>query len=77
MTNHHNIFLPPDRYFDPDPKQKKVAQQIYDSVVTLPLVCPHGHVDPRLFTDPDYTFGSPTEFFIISDHYILRMLYSH
>ena len=53
-----------------------IAQELYESVAELPLVCPHGHVDPRLFADPDYRFGSPTELLLIPDHYIFRMLYS-
>ena len=68
--------LHPDRYFDPDPAQRRVARELYNQVAQLPLVCPHGHVDPRLFADPNYRFGSPTELFLIPDHYIVRMLYS-
>jgi glucuronate isomerase len=70
------IQLPPDRYFDPDPKQKEVAQHLYNQVANLPLICPHGHVDPRMFADPDYSFGSPADLLIIPDHYVFRMLYS-
>lgn len=68
--------LPADRYFGPDPRQKEVAAQLYDRVARLPLVCPHGHVDPRMFADPDYSFGSPADLLIIPDHYVFRMLYS-
>ena len=68
--------LPPDRYFDPDPAQRRVARELYESVVDLPLICPHGHVDPRLFASEDTTFGTPTELLIIPDHYVFRMLYS-
>jgi glucuronate isomerase len=53
-----------------------VALALYKSVANLPLICPHGHVDPRLFADPNYQFGSPTELLLIPDHYIFRMLYS-
>ena len=70
------IVLSPDRYFSPDPSQRQAAAQLFAQVEHLPLVCPHGHVDPRMFADPDYTFGSPTELLIIPDHYIFRMLYS-
>jgi len=76
MSHHPPAFLPEDRYFGPDARQKEVAQHLYNRVKTLPLVCPHGHVDPRLFADPDYTFGNPAELFLIPDHYIFRMLYS-
>jgi len=68
--------LSADRYFSPDPAQCRVARELYAQVADLPLVCPHGHVDPRLFADPDYQFGSPTESLIIPDHYVFRMLYS-
>ena len=70
------IELPEIRYFSPDPTRQRVALELYQSVAQLPLICPHGHVDPRLFADADYTFGSPTELFLIPDHYIFRMLYS-
>jgi glucuronate isomerase len=76
MTNSTKIQLPADRYFDPDPQQKELAVQLYQQVANAPLVCPHGHVDPRLFADPAYDFGSPAELLLIPDHYIFRMLYS-
>lgn len=68
--------LSADRYFDPDPKQKEIAVHLYQQVADKPLVCPHGHVDPRMFADPDYQFGSPADLLLIPDHYIFRMLYS-
>ena len=71
-----NYQLSEERYFDPDPVQRKMAIDLYKTLDCLPLVCPHGHVDPRLFADPDFSFGSPTELLIIPDHYVFRMLYS-
>jgi len=68
--------LSEDRHFSPDPAQRQIARELYRQVAELPLVCPHGHVDPQLFSDPDYRFGSPTETLIIPDHYVFRMLYS-
>ncbi len=76
MKKRPKSVLPDDRYFDPNPQHKKTAQHLYSLVADLPLVCPHGHVDPRLFADPDYSFGTPTELLLIPDHYIFRMLYS-
>ena len=73
---HPKWYLPADRYFDPDPAQRRIARELYDSVSHLPLVCPHGHVDPRLFSDEEAVFGTPTELLIIPDHYVFRMLYS-
>jgi len=70
------IYLPEDRYFDPNPEQRQVAMELYQSVAELPIVSPHGHVDPRLFADPNATFGTPADLLIIPDHYVYRMLYS-
>jgi len=72
MTN----ALHPDRFFSPNKDQRTAARELYQGVKDLPLVCPHGHVDPLLFADPAYQFGSPTELLLVPDHYIFRMLYS-
>lgn len=68
--------LSPDRYFHPNPEQRQVARRLYEQVADLPLICPHGHVDPRLFANARYRFASPAALFLIPDHYIFRMLYS-
>jgi glucuronate isomerase len=69
-------YLPEDRYFDPDPAQRRVGMELYKLAVNLPIVSPHGHVDPRLLADEKAPFGSPADLFIIPDHYVFRMLYS-
>ena len=74
--SHPKWYLPEDRYFNPAPAQRQVAMRLYQAVANLPLISPHGHVDPRLLADENATFGTPTELFIIPDHYIFRMLYS-
>ena len=68
--------LQSDRYFDPDPQQRAIARNLYSLIADLPLICPHGHVDPRTFADPDFNLGTPTDLLLIPDHYIFRMLYS-
>jgi glucuronate isomerase len=68
--------LTPDRYFSPEMSTRALARELYQAVASLPLICPHGHIDPRLFADPDATFGTPADLFIIPDHYVTRMLYS-
>lgn len=65
-----------DRYFSPDPAQRHVARQLYTQARTLPLVCPHGHVDPRLLATDEYAWGTPVDLLILPDHYIFRMLYA-
>ena len=76
MKDDSKWYLPEDRYFDPDPSQRKVAMNLYKSVAHLPIISPHGHVDPRLLADEKASFGSAADLFIIPDHYVFRMLYS-
>ena len=64
-----------DRYFDPDPSIRRIARMLYDAIRDLPLVCPHGHVDPALLA-LNKPFPEPTALLITPDHYIFRMLYS-
>jgi glucuronate isomerase len=66
----------PDRFFSPDPTTRSLARELFQPIASLPIISPHGHVDPRLFADPNATFGSPADLFIIPDHYVTRMLYS-
>ncbi|MBQ6640219.1 MAG: glucuronate isomerase, partial [Saccharopolyspora sp.] len=46
----------PDRLLPPDPGQRGIARRLYDSVRELPLLSPHGHVDPELLA-ADRPFG--------------------
>ncbi|MFP4546768.1 MAG: glucuronate isomerase [Fidelibacterota bacterium] len=67
--------LNPDRFFDPDPGVRKIARELYESVKDMPIISPHGHVDPTLFSE-NRPFPNPAELFLIPDHYLFRMLYS-
>jgi glucuronate isomerase len=64
-----------DRFFNSDPAIRKIARELYESVKDLPIVSPHGHVDPKLFAE-NQPFPDPTELILIPDHYVFRMLYS-
>ncbi len=68
--------LDPDRLLSSEPSRRSVARSLYEEIKDLPLICPHGHVDPALLADPEATLGTPAELFIIPDHYVFRMLYS-
>jgi len=68
--------LSEDRFFDPDPAIRGLARELYLTIAHLPIVSPHGHVDPWLFADGSKRFSSPVDLLVIPDHYILRMLYS-
>jgi glucuronate isomerase len=65
----------PDRYFSPVPAVRDIARALYERVADLPLVCPHGHVDPKMLA-ADAPFPNPAALLVIPDHYIVRMLYS-
>src|SRR3954451_22646877 len=68
------LTLHPDRFFDPDPAIRRVARELYAETKPLPLICPHGHVDPALLAT-NSPFPEPSALLIIPDHYIFRMLY--
>jgi glucuronate isomerase len=67
--------LNPDRYFDPSPAVRDIARELYGRAARLPLVCPHGHVDPRILAE-NSPFPDPAALLVIPDHYVTRMLYS-
>ena len=64
-----------DRFFDPDPATRRAARDIYEAIRDLPLICPHGHVDPAILAN-NVPFPEPAALLISPDHYIHRMLYS-
>jgi glucuronate isomerase len=75
MKQAPRLTLNNDRFFDPNPVIRRIARLLYNSVKKLPIVSPHGHVDPYIFVE-NKAFPNPTELFLIPDHYIFRMLYS-
>lgn len=76
MVRQSSTRLASDRYLPPDPATRRVGRELYGRIAGLPIISPHGHVDPVLLADPDATFGTPTDLLIIPDHYVLRILSS-
>ncbi len=68
--------LEADRFFDPDPSVRRVARELYEETRRLPIVSPHGHVDPQVLASNE-PFAEPAALIVKPDHYILRMLYAH
>lgn len=64
-----------DRLFPAEPRARRLARDIYAAIRDLPIISPHGHVDPAWFAH-DAPFADAAELFIIPDHYVLRMLVS-
>jgi glucuronate isomerase len=75
MTAAPAFALHPDRFFDAEPSVRRVARALYEEMRGLPLVCPHGHVDPSLLSE-DRAFPEPAALLITPDHYLFRMLFS-
>lgn len=68
--------LHPDRLFPTDPAVRSIARRLYDDISELPIISPHGHVDPGIIAD-DTQFGDPAGLFVVPDHYITRLLHAH
>ncbi|MGV9182313.1 glucuronate isomerase [Arcanobacterium canis] len=73
MTN--TLFLDPDRLFPADEKIRGLARELYESVKDLPIVSPHGHVNPKMLLDNE-PFSDATNLFLTYDHYVFRMLHA-
>jgi glucuronate isomerase len=67
--------LDEDRLFPVDPGSRDIARGLYESVASLPIISPHGHVDPALLLQ-NTPFGDPAEVFIRRDHYVTRLLHA-
>jgi glucuronate isomerase len=67
--------LHPDRLLPPDPAVLPIARRLYDATRELPVISPHGHVDPRLLLD-DEPFRDPATLFVTPDHYVTRLLHA-
>ncbi|WP_406385643.1 glucuronate isomerase [Streptomyces sp. NBC_01618] len=65
----------PDRLFPPDPGVRAVARSLYEAVRDLPIVSPHGHVDPQLLVE-DTPFADPASLLVTPDHYVTRLLHA-
>ncbi len=70
-----SLELHPDRLFPADPAVRALTRELYTSVCDLPIISPHGHTDPAWFAKNE-SFGNATEFLLVPDHYVFRMLYS-
>jgi hypothetical protein len=67
--------LDTNRLFPVEPATRKIAQELFAQVENLPLICPHGHTDPRWFAENE-PFADPAQLFVTPDHYVFRMLFS-
>ena len=69
------LALHADRLFPRRPGVRAIARELYEAVRELPLICPHGHVDPRRLAS-DEPFHDPASLLVTSDHYVTRLLHA-
>lgn len=69
------LHVHPDRLLPADPQTRDIARRLLTEVESLPLVSPHGHVDPAIIAD-DTPFPDPAALFVTPDHYVTRMLHA-
>lgn len=70
------LTLDPDRLFPAEPTTREIARDLYAEVKDLPIISPHGHVDPWLLVTNE-PFSDPTTLFLTFDHYIFRLLHAN
>jgi len=61
------LSLHPDRLLPADAGVREIARRLYGAVRELPVISPHGHVDPQLLVD-DEPFRDPASLFVTPDH---------
>jgi glucuronate isomerase len=64
-----------DQLFPAEPGVRAIARELYGHAKDLPLISPHGHVDPAILAE-DRPFPDPARLIVVPDHYITRMLAS-
>jgi glucuronate isomerase len=66
----------PDRLLPADPGERAIARRLYHAVADLPVISPHGHVDPWVLVRND-PFPDPATLLVTSDHYVTRILHAN
>jgi glucuronate isomerase len=65
----------PDRLLPSDPEVRAIARRLFETVRDLPIISPHGHVDPNILLH-DEPFRDPASLFVTPDHYVTRLLHA-
>ena len=69
------LALHPDRLLPVERAVRGIARRLYGAVRDLPIISPHGHVDPQMLLD-DVPFRDPAQLFVTPDHYVTRLLHA-
>jgi glucuronate isomerase len=65
-----------DRLLPADPGVRAIARRLFDAVREIPIISPHGHIDPRLLLE-NAPFPDPAALFVTPDHYVTRLLHAN
>lgn len=69
------VFSDSNRLLPTSNGERAVAEHLYSLVKDLPIISPHGHVDPKILRE-NLPFSNPASLFLYFDHYITRLLHA-
>ena len=58
-----------------DASTRGLAEDLYRQIADLPIISPHGHVDPQMLLE-NQPFESAADLFLYQNHYITRLLHA-
>ncbi len=70
-----SIAADPNRLLPADPGTRRIARDLLDIVENLPIISPHGHVDPAMIQN-DAPFPDPATLLVSPDHYVTRLIHA-
>lgn len=70
-----SLAVHPDRLLPVDPAGRAIARGIYEEIRQLPIISPHGHVDPARLLE-NAAFNDPATLLITPDRYVNRLMHA-
>lgn len=70
-----SIVADPHRQLPLDPQTRDLAARLLGEVENLPIISPHGHVDPTML-EANAPFPDPASLLISPDHYVTRLIHA-
>ncbi|WP_026819209.1 glucuronate isomerase [Arthrobacter castelli] len=70
-----SIASDPDRLLPAETRTRSIARELLERVDNLPIISPHGHVDPSLLAE-DTPFPDPATLLVSPDHYVTRLIHA-
>lgn len=71
----YSIATEPDRLLPAEPGVRAIARDLLALVESLPIISPHGHVDPAVLAQ-DSPFPDPATLLVTPDHYVVRLIHA-